>query len=429
MRKLIVLPIVAVLALAGFLVYGRGNDDPAAPAAGGAAQGGGRAGGRGGPVRPPMPVEFAVVKRAPVVEQILMVGNLIGAATVEVVPKVNGRVETMSVKLGDSVRRGQTIAQVEDSEIQEQVRQAEASYQVGQATIRQREADLKLAKTNLDRSRSLYERQLLPQQTFDDTEARFQAAVAQLDLARAQFEQAKARLDELRITLANTRIASPVDGFVGKRYVDPGAFVGPNSPVASVVDIRTVRMVANLVERDVKRVPPGTSAAVEVDAFPGERFSGRVSRVAPVFDPATRTAEMEIEVPNGGFRLKPGMYARVQLTVDTRENALTVPRNAVIDFEGRQGVFTAGAAPAGTAGGSQPAAATMTAKFVPVQIGIRDGENIEIRSGLQDGARVITTGAGALKDGDRIVAAGERSGGGRRGERANSGGQPQGSDR
>src|SRR5688572_12616834 len=367
MRKVILLLIVAVLALAGFLVYNRRGEEPsgAAAASGQPQTGGTGAGGRGGRAggaRPPMPVEFALVKRAPVSEQILLVGNLIGAATVQVVPKVNGRLENVSVKLGDSVRRGQILATVEDQEIQEQVRQAQASFQVGQATIRQREADLKLAKTNLDRSRSLFERQLLPQQTYDDTEARHQAAVAQLDLARAQFEQAKARLDELRITLSNTRIASPVDGFVGKRYVDTGAFVGPNSPVASVVDIRTVRMVANLVERDVKRVPVGTRAAVEVDAFPGETFSGRVSRVAPVFDPATRTAEMEIEVPNAGFRLKPGMYARVQLTVDTKADALTIPRAALVAIDGKNGVFVAvppeAPQPAATTSGGQPPALT-----------------------------------------------------------------------
>ena len=413
MRKVILIPILAVLALAGFLLYSRSGDEPAGAQAAGAAQAqsaGGR-GGRGGGVRPPMPVDFAVVKRGAVAEEILLVGNLIGAATVEVVPKVNGRLESIGVKLGDSVRRGQILATVEDQEIQEQVRQAQASFQVGEATIRQREADLKLAKTNLDRSRSLFERQLLPQQTYDDTEARYQAALAQLDLARAQFEQAKARLDELRITLSNTRIASPVDGFVGKRYVDTGAFVGPNSPVASVVDIRTVRMVANLVEKDVKRVPVGTRAAVEVDAFPGETFTGRVSRVAPVFDPATRTAEMEIEVPNTGFRLKPGMYARVQLTVDTRADALTVPRAAVIDVNGRTGVFVAAPAAAGTTGSAAPTGGAMTAKFVPVQTGIRDGDAIEIRTGVDEGARVVTTGAGALKDGDRIVAAAAERGG------------------
>jgi RND family efflux transporter MFP subunit len=361
-----------------------------------------------------MPVEFATVKRAPVSEQIVVVGNLIGEATVEVAPRLNGRLQSISVKLGDPVRRGQVIARVEDREIQEQVRQAEASYQVAQASIRQREADLKLAQTNLDRSRSLFERQLLPQQTFDDTEARYQAALAQVDLARAQFEQAKARLDELKITLSNTIIVSPVDGFVGKRFLDPGAFASTNVPVVSVVDIRRVRMVANLVEKDVRRVPTGTTANVEVDAFPGEKFKGRVSRIAPVFDPATRTAEIEIEVPNAGFRLKPGMYARVQLTVDQKADALTVPRSAVVAVEGKNGVFVAVKPEAATPAARGNATSGMTARFLPVETGIRDGESVEITAGLPDGAEVITTGAGALKDGDRIVpAAPPQRGGGR----------------
>jgi RND family efflux transporter MFP subunit len=418
MRRTIVIAIVAVAGLSAFLLYNRAGDaaDPntaGAPGTGAAGRGGGRTGGR-----PPMPVEFATAKRAPVSEEILVVGNLIGAATVQVVPRVNGRLQTVTVKLGDAVKQGQIIARVEDLEIREQVRQAEATFKVSEASIRQREADLKLAKNNLDRSKSLFDRQLLPLQTFDDVDARYQAALAQLDLARAQFEASKSRLDELKITLGNTQIISPVDGFVGKRFLDPGAFASTNAPVASVVDIRTVRMVANLVERDMRRVPTGTPAVVEVDAYPGEKFQGRVSRVAPVFDPATRTAEIEIEVPNTGYRLKPGMYSRVNLTIDTRADAITVPRNALVDLQGKTGVFIADGGPqrgqGGPQGDAQKAGQTgttgaggggLTAKFLPVEVGIRAGEHIEIVKGLNDGARVITTGASALKDGDRIVAA------------------------
>ncbi len=178
-----------------------------------AAQPGGADGmGPGMFARPPMTVELATASRAPVAETVQVVGNLVGAQTVEVAPKVSGRLQSVSVRIGDPVSRGQVIAVVEDQEIREQVKQAEASYQVSQASIRQREADLKFAQTNLERSRSLYERQLLPRQTLDDAEARYQAAVAQLDLARAQFDQSGSRLDELRITLSNTRIVSPVDG-------------------------------------------------------------------------------------------------------------------------------------------------------------------------------------------------------------------------
>ena len=257
--------------------------------------------------------------------------------------------------------------------------------------MRQREADLKFAEVNLDRSRSLYERQLMPKQSMDDADARHQAAVAQLDLARAQYSQARARLEELQITLTNTEIISPVDGFVGKRFLDPGAFTSQNSPVVSVVDIGYVRLVANLVEKDVKLVTPGVTAVVEVDAFPGERFDGHVSRVAPVFDPATRTAEMEIEVPNPGFRLKPGMYARVRLKVAERPNALTVPAAAVVFTQNQKGVFLP------TEGN--------VAHFQPVEFGLQDDQHAEVLSGIDEGTTVIATGAAALKEGDSYVLA------------------------
>jgi membrane fusion protein (multidrug efflux system) len=408
MRNHVVVGFVAALALATVTACGGGS----AQTPGGGPGGGGRGG-----ARPPMPVEFTPVKRGNVTERVTIVGNLIGAATVEAVPKVNGRLETVNVQLGDSVRRGQQIAKVEDREIREQVRQQEAAFRVAEATIRQREADLKLAQTNLERNRSLLERELLPRQTFDDTQARYEAALAQIDLARAQFEQSKARLDELRINLSNTVISSPVDGFIGKRYLDPGASVSPNAPVVSVVAIATVRMVANVVERDIKRLSVGMPAQVEVDAFPGEKFQGKVARIAPVFDPQTRTAEMEVEVPNGGFRLKPGMYARVDLTIDSRQNALTVPGNALVIVDGRSGVFVAGAAPqpAGNPAAQPGTPAAMTAKFQPVETGIRDGDQVEITSGLNDGAQVVTTGATALRDGDRIVSSGA-GGRGRQGQ-------------
>jgi len=347
-----------------------------------------------------MTVNTAQVGRSSLAEYVTVVGNLIGAATVEVVPKVNGRVESIAVRLADPVRKGQRIAKLEDLEIAQQVKQAQASFEVSGASVRQREADLKFAETNLDRSRSLYERQLMPKQSLDDADARFQAAAAQLDLARAQYAQARARLEELQITLTNTEIVSPVDGFVGKRFLDPGAFASQNSPVVSVVDISYVRLVANLVEKDVKLVTAGVPAVVEVDAFPGEQFDGHVSRVAPVFDPATRTAEMEIEVPNPGFRLKPGMYARVRLKVAERPNALTVPAAAVVFTQNQKGVFLP------TEGN--------VAQFRAVEFGLQDDQHAEVLSGIDEGTTVIATGAAALKEGDAYVLATES--GGRRGQ-------------
>jgi membrane fusion protein (multidrug efflux system) len=410
MKKIALAVVVVGAVVAGVMYFRGGNGAETQTAGQGGAPGGGNGRGRrgGGPggfgggqfARPPMAVELAKASRASIAAEITVVGNLIGQATVSVAPRAAGRLQDVSVRLGDRVARGQRVARIEDFEIQEQVKQAEAAQEVSMATIRQREADLQLAQTNAERSRNLFQRQLLPKQTLDDNESRYLSALAALDLARAQASQSKARLDELRINLSNTIITSPVNGFVSRRLVDPGAFVSQNAPIVDVVDITNVRLVANIVEKDLKELQTGDSTKVEVDAYPGEEFMGRIARVSPVLDPATRTAPIEIEIPNPGYRLKPGMYARVSITTDTTKEALVVPSDAVIDLGGRRGVFTP---------------LNESAVFRALQIGTEVGDIVEILGGLAEGDVVITTGAGALRDGDRIVlpaGAGGRRGGG-----------------
>jgi HlyD family secretion protein len=416
MRKLLIIGLlVAGAAVAGYYVFLK-REQPAAaagqaqagpdgqrrgPGGGGMGGPGGGMGGFGGPgggFRPPMTVEVAKVSRGNISAHLSVVGNLIGEATVDVAPKTGGRLTTMTVKLGDRVRRGQVIGKIEDREIVEQVRQAEASHQVAEATIRQRKADLNLALTNVERSRNLFGRQLLPKQTLDDAEARYTSAVAQVDLAEAQLAQSGARLQELKINLSNTNVVSPVDGFVAKRNVDPGAWVSQQAPLVAVVDISSLRLVANVVEKDLRMVGVGDAAQIEVDAFPGEKFKGRIARVSPIIDPATRTAPMEVEIPNSEFRLKPGMYARVDLEIDRRGNVLLVPKIALVDSEGQRGVY-------------QPSEDNK-AIFKPVKVGIEDSEHAEITGGLQEGETVVSVGAGALRRNDQLVVAGQ---GGQRG--------------
>jgi HlyD family secretion protein len=433
MKRAIILIGIAVLGIGAGAYYVRnGNSDQAAQPSGqggSGRQGGGGFGGFGGPggfgggfggPRMPMTVETAPVKRADMSESIEVVGNLIGAATVEAVAKVSGRLDDVFVRLGDGVSKGQKLAKVEDRELLEQIKQADASYEVAQATIRQREADLRLAQTNLDRAKNLYERQLIPKQNYDDADARYAASVAQLDLAKAQFTQSQARLDELKINLANTTILSPVSGFVGRRSLDPGAWVTPNSSFISLVDIRMVRLVANIVEKELRRIRQGMIAEVEVDAFPGEKFKGSIAHVAPILDPATRTAQIEVEIQNPQFRLKPGMYAKVTFRVEHRENTLVVPTSALVDVGGHRGVYQPGQNDQGA-----------IAEFKKIEVGLIDQNLVEVVAGLAEGETVITTGAGALRQNDRIVLPGQAqpqdggSGGrgGRGGRRGAGGGQ------
>ena len=411
MRKLVVILVTAVLAIGGYWYYRSGNTDAEAAATPtpGAGRGGAPAG-RGGTTgnRTAMTVDTAPVTRQEVVDSITVVGNLIGEATVDVVSRVAGRLEQVPVKLGDRVSKGQVVAKIEDREIKEQINQATATLDVNKANVTQRENEVQVQQNALDRAKASFERGLVAKQLLEDAEARFNAAGSQLNVAKAQHAQTQFRIDELRITLANTTVLSPIDGFVSRRNLDSGAFAGTTTVIMTVVDLSSVRMVGNLVEKGFKKVVAGVPAIVTVDTFPGEEFAGQVSRVAPVFDPATRTAQMEIEVRNPGYRLKPGMYARVRLTVERRPDALTVPRNAVVDVEGKRGVFVI---------------ENQAAKFVEVQAGLSDGERIEILGGITDGQRVITTGALALRDGDRVAAA-EAAARGNRGAKPGGGRNP-----
>ena len=382
MRKVLLVLAIAAVGSGGAWYYrSLSSDAEAAPAAGAGA--GARAGGPGGSTgragggagRSMMTVELAPVTRQEVVDYITVVGNLVGEATVDIVPRIAGRIETIPVKLGDRVAKGQLVAKIEDREIREQINQAQATLDVNKANVTQRENEVQVQQIALDRAKTTFEKGLTSRQVLEDAEARYNAAVSQLNVAKAQQSQTQFRIDELKITLSNTSVVAPNSGFVSRRMLDAGAFANANTVLLTIVDIDSVRLVANLVEKGFKKVVPGVEAKVQVDTFPGEDFSGKVSRVAPVFDPATRTAQMEIEVPNPGFRLKPGMYARVRLTLERRPNALTVPRNAVVDLEGKRGVFLVNEG---------------VAKFIEVGTGLTDGERMEILSGIDENQRVIT---------------------------------------
>ena len=169
--------------------------------------------------------------------------------------------------------------------------------------------------------------------------------------------------------------------------------VSQNIPIASVVDISRLRLVANVIEKDLRLVNVGDTATVEVDAYPGEKFNGKIARVSPVLDPSTRTAPMEVEVPNSENKLKPGMYARINLTIEDRRDILVAPKNAIIDFDSRRGVW-------------MPVEENR-AKFVEVVLGIEDADMIEIKSGLKEGDRIVTTGATAVKNNDQLLIAGQ----------------------
>jgi RND family efflux transporter MFP subunit len=229
---------------------------------------------------------------------------------------------------------------------------------------------------------------LISRADLDETESRIRTGEAQLALAVAQVEQAEASLRELRLQQDQTRIYSPLDGYVAERFVDLGALVSPNTPLVSVVDISRVKLVVPVIETMLPDIRQGLSANISVDAYPDRSTKGTITRISPIVRSETRSADVEIEVPNSSGILRPGMFARVLIAGGRKSESLSIPRSALLTRGEQQGVFILD--------GEQ------MVMFRAIQPGRLDGNRVEIVSGLTAADSVVTTGAQTLNDGDAV---------------------------
>ncbi|MCK5306558.1 MAG: efflux RND transporter periplasmic adaptor subunit [Candidatus Omnitrophica bacterium] len=189
-------------------------------------------------------------------------------------------------------------------------------------------------------------------------------------------------------------IKSPIDGMVIKKFLDEGSQVEPSVspmmrvPVIMVANIDRVKVLVNVSEKYLGRLKEGAEVEVKVDAYPDEVFLGEITRVAPLVDLATRTSEVEVKVPNKNYRLKPGMFARANLILEKKENALIVPIKAVLSENSRKFVFIVNSS---------------TAHKKKVETGIYQKDFVEIIEGLSVGEDVIIEGNYGLKDGANVL--------------------------
>jgi RND family efflux transporter MFP subunit len=176
---------------------------------------------------------------------------------------------------------------------------------------------------------------------------------------------------------ATFSLNSPIDGVVVERNATIGATVGPDASVFKIIDISRVWIDANVFEKDLPRMRVGQQVKVTTTAFPGATFSGKVIFVNSVLDPDSRTVKVRTEVPNPDGRLKPDMFANVEVVTDVAASAISVPQSAVLEDGGRSFVFVA---------------ENSAYKKLQVQTGIRTGDRVEIVDGLKSGDRVVTKG-------------------------------------
>jgi RND family efflux transporter MFP subunit len=343
------------------------------------------------PGRPPVAVEVDSVRYAPIQEVQELTGTVHPFYQYVVAPKVPGRVLEIRKRIGDRVSKGERVARIDDAEYQQAVLEAEAALKIAQASLTETTVDLELARQQADRVSALQEKGIASRSELDTSRARLNALESRLKLSQAQIEQREAALNTAKIKLGYTVLTAPTPGYVGERYVDEGSLLSQNSPILLVIGINPVIVRTTIIERIYGRIRTGQSTEIEVDAFPSERFSGRVARIAPKLQEASRVAEMEIEVRNDSHTLKPGMFARVRIVLSEKESAQVVPTEALVTRNGETGVFLVG-------NGRD------SARYVPVEAGIVSPDRTEILSPELDGM-VVTMGQHLLEDGSPVILA------------------------
>jgi RND family efflux transporter MFP subunit len=257
---------------------------------------------------------------------LILPGNIQAERATSIYSRIDGYLSKWYVDIGDRVKQGQVLADIEAPQIDANLRTAQAQLELAQANF-------KLAQANSARSRLLSANRVISQQELDTVLATEQVQEATVDNAAAQLKDAQ----EMK---AYEQVRAPFDGIISARYVDVGSLVtsGSASTVQKLFDLSQsdlVRVFVNLPQSDVNRLQPEASATVTVDEYPGQTFNGKVARDAGAFDQSSRTILLEVDVPNPTGKLYAGMYARVNLSLPNPAPILYLPDNAIlIDSQG-----------------------------------------------------------------------------------------------
>jgi RND family efflux transporter MFP subunit len=311
-----------------------------------------------------VPVRIAEAKRGTISRSLAVSGVVEPIRTVGVNSQVSGALLSVAVEEGDAVRQGQILAQLDDREASTELAAAEAEYEVAQAAF--------------ERATQLRDRQVI---TLPEYERERTEAVA-----------AQARRDQARTRLGYTTITAPISGVVTEKLVEAGDIVASQMRLFTVADLSTKVVLLHVSELDVVELSIGDRVQVMMDAFPDRELEGRIRRIFPGADPATRLVPVEVALSGDSAELaRPGFLARVTFELGERDDVLLVPASAIVQTGGSPAVFVV---------------EKERASRRPVSTGTTSRGDVEILEGLAESDSVITVGNTSLQDGAlvRVVA-------------------------
>jgi membrane fusion protein (multidrug efflux system) len=298
------------------------------------------------------------------------VGSVTAVQGVELRAELAGTVREIAFESGASAAKGQVLVRLETSSEEAQLRSAEAQVE--------------LARLNLERARDLKAQGVVSQSDLDSRDAAFRQTTGEVETVRA--------------TIAKKTIRAPFAGRLGIRSVNLGQFVNPGDPIVSLHSLDPVYVDFNFPEQQMAKIVPEMAVRVTTDAAPGRTFTGRVTALNPEVDPSTRSIKVQASVPNGGGELRPGMFARVQLVLPESEPLLVIPATAVLHAPYGDSVFVITESRDAKSG-----ATVKQAQMTTVRLGETRGDFVAVTQGLQAGQTIATSGVFKLRNGSSVV--------------------------
>ena len=311
-------------------------------------------------VMPPTQVVAVAARRESVAESLSLVGTLTANEWVEIKAELEAAVVEVGFDEGKPVKKGQLLFRLDESKLT--------------AALTEAEVNLRLSKINYDRAQQLFRDKTISQQEFDQLASRFESMQAAIAVRQRE--------------LKDTKIHAPFAGVMGARSVSSGQVIKKDTMLGTLVDLDPVKVEVNVPERFLSLLQLGQTIELRVAAFPGRKFSGLVYFIAPQVETNTRTALVKAKIANPDLRLKPGMFANLDLTLQLRAAAVIVPEPAIMVNADRAMLFVVDK--------------DSNAQLRPVKLGVRQAGVVEIMEGVEAGQMVIVEGTQKVRPGSKV---------------------------
>lgn len=343
-----------------------------------------------------VPVEVVKMTIGSIESKIDFLGNITAIQEVKVYSTIPTRIISIKADVGDVVKKKQVLAIVDSEKIRQAVIQAEAGLESAKAQY-------KNVDTEWNRISRLYKENAISKSQYDGVKAQQEAAKSAVKQLEAVLATAKNQMEDSYIT-------APISGIISTRLMEQGDQASPAIPIFTIVKMDQVKIQIEVVENQIGLIKTGQKAHIRVEAFPDEIFNGKISKVNPTLNSATRTIGAEVLIDNPDLKLRPGMFAKVEIVVNRHENSLLIPKYAILENTKLEYL-----------GGELTNSVVKIDKYVYVvqdsialkrniETGIIDGNIVEILNGLNVNELLVTTGQHNLLDSSKVEIVANRSG-------------------